>query len=161
MVVMMISSICASAQAEQRQDEHDHDDQAHEIDDAMHRRLLKTGVAGSLRDVARPAWREPVAKEKVPVSRPGGTSRPVPRWLAEAMSIHPQIFAPPPPKPKTARASHLYGAIPAVAVMLAIGMLAFGSMLHRAPQPVEPVTAGQGRSLAIIAPITDPMADTE
>jgi hypothetical protein len=56
----------ASAQAEKRKKEHDHDDQAHEIDDAMHRRLLKTGDAGSLRVVARPALQEPVADEKVP-----------------------------------------------------------------------------------------------
>ena len=77
------------------------------------------------------------------------------------MSIHPHIPAPLPPKPKTARAPHLYGAIPAVAVMLAIGVLAFGSMLHRPSQPVEPVTTGEGRSLAVIAPITDPITDTE
>jgi hypothetical protein len=77
------------------------------------------------------------------------------------MSIHPHIPAPLPPKPRTARAPHLYGAISAVAVMLAIGVLAFGTMLHRTSQPVEPVTTGQGRSLAIIAPFTDPIADTE
>jgi hypothetical protein len=81
--------------------------------------------------------------------------------LAEAMSIHPHIPAPRPPKRKPAHAPHPYGVIPAVAVMLAIGVLAFGSMLHRAPQSVEPVTTGQGRSLAIIAPITDPITDTE
>ena len=83
------------------------------------------------------------------------------------MSIHPHIAAPPSPKPKTARAPHLYGAIPvygaipAVAVMLTIGVLAFGSMLHRPSPTVEPVTTGEGRSLAIIAPITDPITDTE
>ena len=80
------------------------------------------------------------------------------------MSIHPHIPAPPAPpqpKPKTARATHLYGAIPAVAVMLAIGVLAFGSMLHRAPQFVEPAPIGEGRNLAIIAPIIDPITDTE
>jgi hypothetical protein len=77
------------------------------------------------------------------------------------MSIHPYIPAPPSPKPKTARAPYFYSAIPAVAVMLTIGVLAFGSMLYRPSPTVEPATSGQGRSLAIIAPISDPITDTE
>jgi hypothetical protein len=75
----------------------------------------------------------------------------------EHSSTHPRAAS---AEPKTARAPHLYRAIPAVAVMLTIGVLAFGSMLHRPSPTVEPVITEE-RSLAVIAPITDPIIDTE
>ena len=66
LTVPLLQCGARSAQADQRQDEHDHDDQSDDINDAMHRRLLSKGYPASLRDVARPALQEPVAAWNVP-----------------------------------------------------------------------------------------------
>jgi hypothetical protein len=55
-----------SAQAEERQDEHDHDDQANNVDHAIHGAYPLESKSG-LRVVARPALQEPAAEKKVPV----------------------------------------------------------------------------------------------
>jgi hypothetical protein len=53
------------AQAEERQDEHDHDDQANDVDDTIHG--ASPQKVNRLRVVARPALQEPAAEKKVPV----------------------------------------------------------------------------------------------
>lgn len=78
------------------------------------------------------------------------------------MTIHPHTATPRPPKPKPARAPHFHGAISAVVVMLAIGAIAFGSLLHRSSKAEkEPATIGQGRGPVAIAPIVDPLAGAD
>jgi hypothetical protein len=78
------------------------------------------------------------------------------------MTIHSHSAAPCPPKPKPARAPHFYGTLSALAVMLAIGVIAFGSVLHRSSQAEKELeTTGQMRGPIAIAPIVDPLADTD
>jgi hypothetical protein len=78
------------------------------------------------------------------------------------MTVHPHFSQDPPShtERRGRKSAVRHGSILAIAVMLGIGALAFGSMLPRSTVAVdEPATTGQGAGPTAIVPIADPLAD--